>query len=67
MGLMPYGDPSPDIVETRPPSRPRADAARMSPLRAASVICSCEYDDGNGMWITAGVSPDLSTCLRHGV
>lgn len=26
-----------------------------------------EFDDGNGMWISSGVSCDLSTCLRHGV
>ena len=35
--------------------------------RAAPLHVEAEYDDGNGMWITSGVSPDLCTCLRDGV
>jgi len=29
--------------------------------------CVVEMDDGNGMWITTGVSRDLCTCLHDGV
>lgn len=32
-----------------------------------SFAVQLDYDDGNGMWISTGVSRDLSTCLEDGV
>ena len=35
--------------------------------RAAPDRVSFSFNDGNGMWISTGVSPDLSTDLTEGV
>ena len=49
-------------AEHRAPPRPRADAARMSPLRAAFCVQQLDYDDGNGMYVA-----NADICLIHGV
>jgi hypothetical protein len=35
--------------------------------RGALSCEQVEWDDGNGMWITSGVSVQLCTCFCHGV
>lgn len=54
-------------VEARSPSVCPVCSELHSGADDAAGGLLCAYDDGNGMWISHGVSRDLSTCLDHGV
>lgn len=48
-------------VQTVPHTRRSSRAADVPPDVGGSWYVQDEYDDGNGMWITVGVSRDFST------
>jgi len=46
----------PDQVETEPGPIPQRRALHITPMDGEPFVITLEWDDGNGMWINAGVS-----------
>jgi len=55
-GLHDWNGFVPDDVQTEPAPLPTRRSLRFPPRDGKAVVIELEWDDGNGMWITPGVS-----------
>lgn len=62
----PEGAESATVEARDAPDCPASSSLDIGP-HSESGAFSCEYDDGNGMWISDGVSRDKLIVWRHGV